>query len=151
MRRIWLRRPGWRACPVHSYSYGSHQALEVKVDPVRRKLRRQPLGRNRRPDASRAPRSRQRVPLASDSKSALIMLQRVASLAVLSMFTASAQAQEADPTEPEPPLTSRAVMTSDQVVQILDETVDWYRMLGVQQQSATQPSDLLILYANRKT
>ena len=41
-------------------------------------------------------------------------------------------------------------MTSDQVVQILDETVDWYRMLGVQQQSATQPSDLLILYANRQ-
>ena len=48
------------------------------------------------------------------------------------------------------PLTSRAVMTSEQVVQILDETVDWYRMLGVQQQSATQPSDLLILYANRQ-
>ena len=41
-------------------------------------------------------------------------------------------------------------MTSDQVVQILDETVDWYRMLGVQQQSATQPSDLLILYGNRQ-
>src|SRR3954467_6167139 len=45
---------------------------------------------------------------------------------------------------------SRAVMTGDQVVQILDETVDWYRTLGVQQQSATQPSDLLILYANRQ-
>jgi small-conductance mechanosensitive channel len=41
-------------------------------------------------------------------------------------------------------------MTSEQVIQILDETVDWYRMLGVQQQSATQPSDLLILYANRQ-
>jgi small-conductance mechanosensitive channel len=48
-------------------------------------------------------------------------------------------------------LTSRAVMTGDQVIRILDETVDWYRMLGVQQQSATQPSDLLILYANRQT
>jgi small-conductance mechanosensitive channel len=46
---------------------------------------------------------------------------------------------------------SRAVMTGDQVIQILDETVDWYRTLGVQQQSATQPSDLLILYANRQT
>jgi small-conductance mechanosensitive channel len=42
-------------------------------------------------------------------------------------------------------------MTGDQVVRILDETVNWYRMLGVQQQSATQPSDLLILYANRQT
>src|SRR5690349_22606080 len=47
-------------------------------------------------------------------------------------------------------ITSRAVMTGDQVVRILDETVDWYRTLGAQQQSATQPSDLLILYANRQ-
>jgi small-conductance mechanosensitive channel len=46
---------------------------------------------------------------------------------------------------------TRAVMTGDQVVQILDETVDWYRTLGVQQQAATQPSDLLILYANQQT
>ena len=42
-------------------------------------------------------------------------------------------------------------MTGDQVVQILDETVDWYRTLGAQQQAATQPSDLLILYANQQT
>jgi small-conductance mechanosensitive channel len=42
-------------------------------------------------------------------------------------------------------------MTGTQVVQILDETVDWYRTLGIQQQAATQPSDLLILYANRQT
>src|SRR5437868_4595041 len=47
-------------------------------------------------------------------------------------------------------ITSRAVMTGEQVVRILDETVDWYRTLGAQQQSATQPSDLLILYANRQ-
>jgi len=46
---------------------------------------------------------------------------------------------------------ARAVMTKEQVVQILDETVDWYRTLGAQQQAATQPSDLLILYANRQT
>lgn len=46
---------------------------------------------------------------------------------------------------------SRAVMTGEQVIQILDETVDWYRTLGTQQQAATQPSDLLILYANRQT
>jgi small-conductance mechanosensitive channel len=47
-------------------------------------------------------------------------------------------------------ITSRAGMTGEQVMRILDETVDWYRTLGAQQQSATQPSDLLILYANRQ-
>ena len=47
-------------------------------------------------------------------------------------------------------ITSRAVMTGEQVVRILDDTVDWYRTLGAQQQSATQPSELLILYANRQ-
>lgn len=49
------------------------------------------------------------------------------------------------------PLSHISVLTGDQVVQILDETVDWYRTLGAQQQSATQPSDLLILYANQQT
>ena len=46
---------------------------------------------------------------------------------------------------------ARAVMNGEQVIRILDETVNWYRMLGVQQQASTQPSDLLILYANRQT
>jgi hypothetical protein len=47
---------------------------------------------------------------------------------------------------------SRAsVLTAEQVIQILDDTVDWYRTLGTQQQNATQPSDLLILFANRQT
>src|SRR3954447_21285638 len=50
-----------------------------------------------------------------------------------------------------PAVESRAVMTGEQVIQILDATVDWYRTLGSQQQAATQPSDLLILYANRQT
>jgi small-conductance mechanosensitive channel len=54
-------------------------------------------------------------------------------------------------TRPADPVANRAVMNGDQVVRILDETVGWYRMLGVQQQSSTQPSDLLILYANRQT
>ncbi|MDP9082441.1 MAG: mechanosensitive ion channel family protein [Pseudomonadota bacterium] len=44
-----------------------------------------------------------------------------------------------------------AGLNADQVIQILDETVDWYRTLGTQQQNATQPSDLLILFANRQT
>jgi len=43
------------------------------------------------------------------------------------------------------------VLTGEQVVQILDQTVDWYRTLGAQQQSSTHPSDLLIFYANQQT
>ena len=43
------------------------------------------------------------------------------------------------------------MLTAEQVIQILDDTVDWYRTLGTQQQNATQPSDLLILFANRQT
>src|SRR5579859_7503516 len=49
------------------------------------------------------------------------------------------------------PLSHVSVLTGEQVVKILDNTVDWYRTLGAQQQSATQPSDLLILYANQQT
>ncbi len=70
-------------------------------------------------------------------------------MAVLAVSTTRAAEAPAQPAAPAPD--SRAVMTGDQVVQILDETVDWYRTLGVQQQAATQPSDLLILYANRQT
>ena len=77
------------------------------------------------------------------------MWKRIAPILVLLTLAPRAHAQE--PREAEPaPLASRAVMTGEQVIRILDETVDWYRMLGVQQQSATQPSDLLILYANRQ-
>ncbi|HKD55246.1 MAG TPA: mechanosensitive ion channel family protein, partial [Steroidobacteraceae bacterium] len=35
-------------------------------------------------------------------------------------------------------------------MQILDETVDWYRTLGAQQQNATQPSDQILFFANRQ-
>jgi len=80
------------------------------------------------------------------------MLKRVAAIFGSLVMATCVHAQE--PETPQAatvsPLTSRAVMTGDQVIRILDETVDWYRMLGVQQQSATQPSDLLILYANRQ-
>jgi small-conductance mechanosensitive channel len=77
----------------------------------------------------------------------LTQLAAVALLA-LSGIGASAAEPEAPTTAPMP---SRAVMTVEQVIEILDETVDWYRTLGTQQQAATQPSDLLILYANRQT
>ena len=75
------------------------------------------------------------------------MLKRITALCLAVAFVTSVHAQDVAPAEPASPI-NRSVMTSDQVVQILDETVGWYRMLGVQRQSATQPSDLLILYAN---
>src|SRR5688500_15960805 len=71
--------------------------------------------------------------------------------ALLGLAQAAGAAEQAPSTEKPDPIASRAVMTGEQVVQILDETVDWYRTLGTQQQAATQPSDLLILYANRQT
>jgi small-conductance mechanosensitive channel len=43
-----------------------------------------------------------------------------------------------------------APMTGPQVIQLLDQTIDWYRTLGIQQQTANEPSDLLILYDNRQ-
>src|ERR1039457_6924084 len=54
-------------------------------------------------------------------------------------------------TTPPPAAPHVSVLSGDEVVQILDETVEWYRTLGTQQQSASQPSDLLILYANQQT
>ena len=51
---------------------------------------------------------------------------------------------------PPVPAAQVAVLTAEQVIQILDQTVEWYRTLGTQQQNATQPSDLLILFANRQ-
>ncbi len=77
------------------------------------------------------------------------MWKRIAPTLLLLAVAPQPHAQAPPEAESEP-LASRAVMTGEQVIRILDETVDWYRMLGVQQQSATQPSDLLILYANRQ-
>jgi small-conductance mechanosensitive channel len=41
-------------------------------------------------------------------------------------------------------------MSAAEVIQMLDETVDWYRTLGAQQQIADEPGDLLILSENRQ-
>src|SRR5689334_16023512 len=80
------------------------------------------------------------------------MLARFVLAALFAIVTLEAvAADEATPPAAAKKADQRAVMTGDKVVQILDETVDWYRTLGVQQQAATQPSDLLILYANRQT
>jgi small-conductance mechanosensitive channel len=79
------------------------------------------------------------------------MRATIATAVLTGIAVFAARAAEA-PSQPEASAAeSRAVMTGDQVVQILDETVDWYRTLGAQQQAATQPSDLLLLYANRQT
>jgi small-conductance mechanosensitive channel len=82
------------------------------------------------------------------------MLTRIAFFTALMMSALSlpaGAAEQAPAKTSADPVAQRAVMTGEQVVQILDETVDWYRTLGTQQQAATQPSDLLILYANRQT
>ncbi len=56
----------------------------------------------------------------------------------------SAQSPTAASTAPEAPT------SGDQVIQLLDQTVEWYRTLGLQQQAAKEPSDLLILTENRQ-
>ena len=58
-------------------------------------------------------------------------------------------ATSSQPLAPLPPLTPP--MASAQVIQVLDQAVDWYRTLGTQQQAANEPSDLLFLYDNRQT
>jgi small-conductance mechanosensitive channel len=78
------------------------------------------------------------------------MLKRITAVCLAAAAATSVQGQDAAPAAAAPAPINRAVMMPDEVVGILDDTVDWYRMLGVQQQSATQPSDLLILYANRQ-
>jgi small-conductance mechanosensitive channel len=42
-------------------------------------------------------------------------------------------------------------MTGPRIIEVLDQTIDWYRTLGVQQQTANEPRDLLILFDNRQT
>ena len=41
-------------------------------------------------------------------------------------------------------------MSGEQVIQVLDQMVDWYRTLAIQQQGASEPGDVLILYENRQ-
>jgi small-conductance mechanosensitive channel len=53
--------------------------------------------------------------------------------------------------QPAPIPQSAAPMTAPQVIAVLDQTVDWFRTLSIQQQTATEPSDLLILYDIRQT
>src|ERR1700730_17657067 len=49
-----------------------------------------------------------------------------------------------------PQSSAAAPLTAAQVLRFLDETIDWYRGLTAQQQIATTPTDLAILYDNRQ-
>ncbi len=76
-------------------------------------------------------------------------------LALNAAVAAAAQsaAASAAPRAPAAPPVTPAVaapMTGPQVIQLLDQTIDWYRTLGAQQQAANNPSDLLFLYDNRQ-
>ncbi len=76
----------------------------------------------------------------------------VRTIIVFSLWVGAGVAAPSGTAPPSAAADSRAsALTAEQVVQILDETVDWYRTLGTQQQNATQASDLLILFANRQT
>src|SRR5664279_3265883 len=71
--------------------------------------------------------------------------------AVVGICAGSAGAADSNAVPAAAPKARVSVLSADQVVEILDATVDWYRTLGTQQQHATQPSDLLILFANRQS
>jgi hypothetical protein len=51
---------------------------------------------------------------------------------------------------PDAAAASVSVLSAKEVVEILDQTSEWYRALEPQQQNAAQPSEVLILYANRQ-
>ena len=77
------------------------------------------------------------------------MYLRHAILTFALMITGTAGLGVAAPAQPAS-TPAAAPMTAPQVIQVLDKTIDWYRTLGIQQQAASEPSDLLILYDNRQ-
>ncbi len=44
-----------------------------------------------------------------------------------------------------------APLSGPELIQLLDRTVDWYRTLGIEQQTATEPRDQIAIYDNRET
>ncbi|HEY1312811.1 MAG TPA: mechanosensitive ion channel domain-containing protein [Steroidobacteraceae bacterium] len=69
--------------------------------------------------------------------------------ALLVSFQALAAAAPATPPAAAPAAIA-APLTGQRVIQVLDQAIDWFRTLGIQQQAANEPSDLLILYDNRQ-
>jgi small-conductance mechanosensitive channel len=88
---------------------------------------------------------------------------RGAALTLLLALNAAVPASAQSPLEPaaasvapaaasvEPAVAAVAPMTGPSIIQMLEQTIEWYRTLGVQQQAASEPSDWLILYDNRQT
>src|SRR6202050_3040233 len=64
------------------------------------------------------------------------------------IFAACAAAATLVAAAPQDPAT--AALTGAQVLQFLDQNIDWYRGLGTQQQFATTPTDFAFLYDNRQ-
>jgi small-conductance mechanosensitive channel len=71
-----------------------------------------------------------------------------ATLALLLALNAATPASAQSAVEP---TAAPAPMSGPSIIQMLEQTIEWYRTLGVQQQAANNPSDLLILYDNRQT
>ena len=83
---------------------------------------------------------------------ALLALSVLGSLSRSGVAAADATAaRPAQTAAASPAAATTPPMTAAQVIAVLDQTVDWYRTLGLQQQAANEPSDLLILYDNRQT
>jgi hypothetical protein len=75
--------------------------------------------------------------------------------ALAASLALAAGAPAPPPATAAPPQTAAAAappapMSAAEVIQMLDATVDWYRTLGIQQQIADEPSDLLSLSENRQ-
>jgi small-conductance mechanosensitive channel len=80
------------------------------------------------------------------------MLGRFLLALIASSLAALAAADAVSPPAAPPNLntTQVAVLSASEVVEILDQTSEWYRTLGLAQQNSLQPSEILILYANRQ-
>jgi small-conductance mechanosensitive channel len=74
-----------------------------------------------------------------------------AALALLLALSANAEVPATAQSVVEPAVPPVAPMTGPLIIQMLEQTIEWYRTLGIQQAAANEPSDLLILYDNRQT
>jgi small-conductance mechanosensitive channel len=80
-----------------------------------------------------------------------LLLALNAPLPVPAQSAVSPEESQAAASPAGPATGAAAPMTGPQVIQLLDQTIDWYRTLGIQQQVSNEPSDLLILHDNRQT
>jgi len=78
----------------------------------------------------------------------LLALTKQALLLAATALGSTAAQSAAAPATAAPPTV--APMSGPQIIQVLDQTIDWYRTLDIQQQTAGEASDLLILHDNRQ-